>query len=226
MAIAKGIWPPPVYVATFAGGETIRMSYWSRAGKPLDHDAGRRYVQAAIGRERARRPAWHDLPRGFGCSPQALQESGYFESVEYRQVLRFFAQRLVDACITELCGTPMPITTWRRLARNAKGLPMRDRDGKWRWITARRGYDSVPLFRTHLPPAATPATDIISGHTGLKDTGEIIPDPFFAAADNNVVAFPKRAVKTPLEKAMALLGKLSDADRAVLREALGERVAA
>ena len=40
----KGAWPPPVYVATFANGETGRAMFASPRGKPLDFEAGRRMV--------------------------------------------------------------------------------------------------------------------------------------------------------------------------------------
>lgn len=36
----KGISPYPVYVATFADGETRRYSFWSAKGKPIDFAAG------------------------------------------------------------------------------------------------------------------------------------------------------------------------------------------
>ena len=53
-AAQRGVWPPPVYVATFADGEVVRMSYHSRAGKPLDHERGRRLCCQALGNERGR----------------------------------------------------------------------------------------------------------------------------------------------------------------------------
>ncbi len=46
------IWPPPVAVAEFAGGEKIRMSCWQRAGKPWDFIAARRMLAQTIGNER------------------------------------------------------------------------------------------------------------------------------------------------------------------------------
>ena len=38
----KGIYPPPVYVATFADGRTVRMTFWNKVGKPWDAERGRR----------------------------------------------------------------------------------------------------------------------------------------------------------------------------------------
>ncbi len=35
---SKGRYPAPVAVVTFADGQTIRMSFWSQRGKPLDWD--------------------------------------------------------------------------------------------------------------------------------------------------------------------------------------------
>lgn len=49
----KSIWPPPVYVATFSDGTECRMSIWSRQGKPLDFERGRKVCCSAIGGERA-----------------------------------------------------------------------------------------------------------------------------------------------------------------------------
>jgi hypothetical protein len=40
----NSIWPLPVYVATFANGETARLSFGSPLGKPLDFARGRRMV--------------------------------------------------------------------------------------------------------------------------------------------------------------------------------------
>ncbi len=37
----KGIYPAPVYVATFADLKTVRMSFWNRIGKPWDVERGR-----------------------------------------------------------------------------------------------------------------------------------------------------------------------------------------
>lgn len=50
----QSIYPPPVYVATFADGTTCRMSFWSQAGKPFNFERGRRLCAQAIGNERAR----------------------------------------------------------------------------------------------------------------------------------------------------------------------------
>lgn len=61
MASYKSIWPAPVYVGRFADGETVRLSFHSRAGKPLDFNRGRRIVSAVIGNERGREAAMRDL---------------------------------------------------------------------------------------------------------------------------------------------------------------------
>ena len=37
----KGMWPGPVYEGHFADGTIGRMSFWSKARKPLDFDRGR-----------------------------------------------------------------------------------------------------------------------------------------------------------------------------------------
>jgi len=44
----KGIWPAPVYEALCANGQIRRMSFWSRAGKPLDFATGRTMCATVI----------------------------------------------------------------------------------------------------------------------------------------------------------------------------------
>ena len=49
-----GIWPPPVYVAIFADGQIVRMSYgYSAKAKTPPFEAARAYVCDVIGGERA-----------------------------------------------------------------------------------------------------------------------------------------------------------------------------
>jgi hypothetical protein len=53
----RSIWPPPVAVAEFVGGEKIRMSFRQPVGKPWRFDAARRLLAQTIGNERAREAA-------------------------------------------------------------------------------------------------------------------------------------------------------------------------
>lgn len=62
MATYKSIWPAPVYVARLSDGETVRMSFHSRAGKPLDFDRGRRIVSGVVGNEQGRAAAMKNEP--------------------------------------------------------------------------------------------------------------------------------------------------------------------
>lgn len=39
--VRKGMWPAPVYEAHFGSGVVVRMSFWSKVGKPLDYGRGR-----------------------------------------------------------------------------------------------------------------------------------------------------------------------------------------
>lgn len=199
----NSVWPPPVYVAQFADGSTMRMSFATPLGKPIDYARGRRLCCGIRGRETA--------------VPMTPDDPGYFESVEYRRVLRHFAQRLVDDAVAELCGTPMPITIKRTKAYTRNGAVQLDRKGRQVWTTHRCGYTSVPLFRTPLSSDA-PATDIVDGWVEKGD--ETFPDPYFAPeASAAVVQLPKRRkVQSDLEKALALLARLSADDKAVLRE--------
>ncbi len=52
----NGIYPAPVYVATFADGQTIRMSFWNRIGKPWDVERGRALCAS-----------WHRTLTGQDC---------------------------------------------------------------------------------------------------------------------------------------------------------------
>ena len=50
MKRAKGIWPPPVYVAEFDDGTVGRVSFHTPAGKPFDFEAGRRSAATIFSR--------------------------------------------------------------------------------------------------------------------------------------------------------------------------------
>ncbi len=54
----KSIFPSPVAVAEFAGGEKIRMSFWQAAGRPWNFIGARRLLAQTIGNERAHRGAF------------------------------------------------------------------------------------------------------------------------------------------------------------------------
>lgn len=47
-AVRKGIWPAPVYEATFTDFSVHRISFWSRTGKPLDFDTGRKLCSSLV----------------------------------------------------------------------------------------------------------------------------------------------------------------------------------
>lgn len=73
MKKSNSIWPCPVYVAKFADGTDIRMSFSSPRGKPYDFDRGRRLVCQVIGNERRRK----ELLSGIGRLPTAWYDSPY-----------------------------------------------------------------------------------------------------------------------------------------------------
>ena len=52
----NGIYPAPVYVATFADLKTVRMSFWNRVGKPWDVERGRALCAS-----------WHRTMTGLDC---------------------------------------------------------------------------------------------------------------------------------------------------------------
>jgi len=45
-----GLYPAPVYEATLADGRVVRASFWTKAGKPIDYEAGRRTIAALYAR--------------------------------------------------------------------------------------------------------------------------------------------------------------------------------
>ncbi len=189
----SSIWPPPVYCAQFADGSTMRMSFATPAGKPIDYARGRHLCCAIRGREVA--------PYNY--------VAGYFESIEYRKVLRHYAQKLIDSAVAELCGTPMPVKRKRYYVVDMAGNRHRR--------VAILGWGSIPLFRSSLPSIA-PAADIVDGWVEKGD--ETFPDPHFAPQSTaEVIQLPKRRkVQSDLDKALALLARLSIDDQAILRE--------
>jgi len=193
----NSVWPPPTYCALFADGSTMRMSFSTRLGKPIDYARGRRLCCSIRGREQA---------------PSAPDDPGYFESVAYRRVLRHYAQRLVDSAVAELCGTPMPVKR-----RDYLFSPYDCYEENPIMATAVLGWGSIPLFRVPLPPAAA-ATDIVDGWVEKGD--ETYPDPHFApqASAEIIELAPKRRARSDLEKALALLARLSEGERAILAE--------
>jgi hypothetical protein len=202
----NSVWPPPVYVGLFADGETVRMSFSTRAGKPLDYERGRNVCCWAMGEERRRREQY--------VPPQA--RPGYFESVEYRNVLRHYAQRLIDDVAGKRC------LEWRNEAiyGSYHTSKFRSSGGKIPDIRCRlaRIYTRhLPLFRTKLPQPQ-PATDIVDGWVEKGD--ETFPDPLFAPQPSaEIIDLPrKRKVQSDLDRALALLAKLSAGDRAILAE--------
>lgn len=55
----NAVWPPPIYVATLANGATVRMSFYSRRGKPLDFERGRRVCSNLASQRASRAIAGH-----------------------------------------------------------------------------------------------------------------------------------------------------------------------
>lgn len=62
--INSGIRPSPVYEAHMSDGETVRMSFWSPKGKPIDMDAGRRTVESILLTDQSAVGTW-ERSRGY-----------------------------------------------------------------------------------------------------------------------------------------------------------------
>ena len=58
----KALYPYPTYQASFSDGTVARMSFWTRAGKPFDFDAGRRACEAHMGAPAIDGYVEHDVP--------------------------------------------------------------------------------------------------------------------------------------------------------------------
>lgn len=111
----KGIYPAPVYVAEFAGGETIRMSFWSPKNKPLTARAPavRAWLAGIIGGERdaeaSKSCGAHSLgSMRVGCGAVAPAEA-WFASTAGRRFLRSIAAQLV----ADVCGARVAAKLFR-----------------------------------------------------------------------------------------------------------------
>ena len=74
----RGVYPAPTYIATFADGRTVRMSFWNRVGKPWD-----------VGRGRALCASWHRTMTGT----ERLIVAGHVEHCGVRQQPQEATQR-------------------------------------------------------------------------------------------------------------------------------------
>ena len=86
-------WPPPVAVARFRDGETVRMSFWSQEGKPIDAARGHRLVSWAKGAEPV---AFHVEMNGVTV---AARESSPSPRVNWAQRAREARQALTSGNI-------------------------------------------------------------------------------------------------------------------------------
>lgn len=51
---AKPMWPAPVYICQFKGGETLRLTTMQYHGQPMNFDRPKRGAQVIVGQERGR----------------------------------------------------------------------------------------------------------------------------------------------------------------------------
>ena len=218
--------PAPVYVATFADGTVARMSYWQPLNKPLRQDAARAMVCQAIGNERA------FLAAGDACGGPKLRKAaaGLWGAAKWPTRRDFDYERRNEPK-PEVAGSYYPMHySGEKLSyrswwfRTHPPIGMRgslvDR-GLASYQTAGAARRAFALGEIRPSTAA----DIIAGHTERKDTGEIIPDPFFEESTVTPIGKPARkpaATKAQLDRAVALLAELESRFGSQFPAAFGE----
>lgn len=95
----KGIYPAPVYEAVLSTGEHVRMSFFSRVGKPINFAAGRAAVEATSAvLDYSREPIWIRENGVMYCrhfrKPDVAIVSGH---VEITRITGHRAETMVEA---------------------------------------------------------------------------------------------------------------------------------
>ena len=93
----RGIYPPPVYVATFPDGQTIRMSFWNRIGKPWDADRGRRLCAS-----------WHRTMTGTDCNIIAghVEHDGTIQDTATKPARKRITTKQLKTTLSAILGLP------------------------------------------------------------------------------------------------------------------------
>jgi hypothetical protein len=114
----NGIYPVPVYVATFADGQTIRMSFWNRIGKPWD-----------VQRGRALCASWHRTMTGRDCDIIAghVEHDGHVQDTAAKPARKRVTTKQLKTALANLIRLPeLPIADQadaaRRLVAEAREL--------------------------------------------------------------------------------------------------------
>jgi len=111
------IFPAPVAVAEFAGGEKIRMTFWQAAGRPWNFDHARRLVAQVIGNERARSGAVAAAGTRAQALASAIHMAQHGATAGERDAGAYAAERLQKA------HKPEARQIMARLAALIDGLP-------------------------------------------------------------------------------------------------------
>ena len=105
----NGIYPAPVYVATFPDGQVIRMSFWTKAGKPLDHERGRRLCAS-----------WHRTMTGQSLDIVAghIEHDGTIQDTTTRPARKRVTTKQLKTTLAAILGLPeLPIADQAEAAR-------------------------------------------------------------------------------------------------------------
>ena len=114
----KGIYPPPIYQATFTDLKTVRMTFWNRVGKPWDVERGRRLCEH-----------WHRTMTGTDCDMIAghVEHCGQIQNTASKPARKRVTTRQLKNVLTAIIRLPeLPIADQadaaRRLVAEAREL--------------------------------------------------------------------------------------------------------
>ena len=105
----KGIYPAPVYMATFADLKTVRMSFWNRIGKPWDVQRGRALCKS-----------WHRTMTGTDCNIIAghVEHDGQVQETTTRLARKRVTAKQLKATLAAIIHLPeLPIADQAEAAR-------------------------------------------------------------------------------------------------------------
>ena len=114
----RGIYPAPVYVATFPDDQVIRMSFWNRIGKPWDVERGRALCAS-----------WHRTMTGTDCDMISghVEYAGTIQDTTTKPAHKRVTAKQLKDTLAAILGLPeLPIADQadaaRRLVAEAREL--------------------------------------------------------------------------------------------------------
>lgn len=139
----SAVWPPPIYVATLANGAVVRMSFYSRRGKPLDFERGRRVCEGL---------AWTAAEALAGGVPRRPILAGYVEVDGAVQFDPHFNTKAAAAKIVAFKPARAEVSPLAALLRRAADVCTSDRAMALQLVLqAQADLDPVPAFNEPHP---------------------------------------------------------------------------